>query len=284
MRFVTKDNAMPRGCKPEGERALSNAERQARHRARQHDLMLMPKIRYRRPADRRNRAQRWCDAVNELVTLQPEYVAWLASLPESLRATPAGEVLKPSQTPTSTPWSRLIRPAAMDAIDSTRDGNEKRLTLKAPYKARIVRNRTVAALHAMLRPELALARIRAILPRQAARDRLGLLYWTHCRRLRCSPVCCAQYAGPGGEMPPPPCRNCRRPSTTSSGLLLQLQNESVCFERPRRADSVCTTALVRGERQIKPAAHLRLTSRLLRIFMLKRYQLTLGGFSRGLFS
>ena len=35
-RYVTEDKAMPRGCKPEGERALSNAERQARHRARLH--------------------------------------------------------------------------------------------------------------------------------------------------------------------------------------------------------------------------------------------------------
>src|SRR5271166_300632 len=77
MRYVTRDNAMPRGCKPERERALSNAERQARYRARQHDQMPTPKIRYRWPADRRSRAQRWCDAVNELVTLQPEYVAWL---------------------------------------------------------------------------------------------------------------------------------------------------------------------------------------------------------------
>ena len=68
---------MPRGCKPRGERALNNAEQQARHRERQRDQLPMPKIRYRRPADRRSRAQRWCDAVAELVTLQPEYVAWL---------------------------------------------------------------------------------------------------------------------------------------------------------------------------------------------------------------
>ena len=36
---------MPRGCKPERERALSNAERQSRYRARQHDQMATPKIR-----------------------------------------------------------------------------------------------------------------------------------------------------------------------------------------------------------------------------------------------
>ena len=35
---------MAKGCKPEGDRALSNAERQARHRARQHERMPMPVI------------------------------------------------------------------------------------------------------------------------------------------------------------------------------------------------------------------------------------------------
>lgn len=94
MRYVTGDNTMPRGCRPEGERVLNNAERQARYRARQHDQMPTPKVRYRRAADRRSRAQRWCDAINELVTLQPEYVAWLDSLPDSLRATPTGEALQ----------------------------------------------------------------------------------------------------------------------------------------------------------------------------------------------
>src|SRR5208337_355853 len=34
MRYVTENRAMPRGRKPEGDQALSNAERQARYRAR----------------------------------------------------------------------------------------------------------------------------------------------------------------------------------------------------------------------------------------------------------
>ena len=85
---------MPRGCQPTGEHTLSNAERQARHRARLHEQAPRPVIRYRRPADRRSRAQRWCDAVAELATLQPEYVAWLNSLPDNLRATPTGEALQ----------------------------------------------------------------------------------------------------------------------------------------------------------------------------------------------
>ena len=97
---------MPRGCKPEGEHALSNAERQALHRARHDNQMPVPVTRYRRPADRRSRSQRWCDAVSELVTLQPEgHVAWLDALPESLRATPTGEALQAiAKTSTSTPW------------------------------------------------------------------------------------------------------------------------------------------------------------------------------------
>jgi hypothetical protein len=66
---------MPRGRQPEGEHALSDAERQARYRARQLAAQSPPVVRYRRPADRRSRAQRWCDAVAELLTLQTEFAA-----------------------------------------------------------------------------------------------------------------------------------------------------------------------------------------------------------------
>ena len=72
-------------------------------RARQRDQSLMPVIRYRRPADRRSRAQRWRDAVSELVALQPEYVAWLDALPESLHATPTGEALRAADSNPSRP-------------------------------------------------------------------------------------------------------------------------------------------------------------------------------------
>jgi len=54
---------MPRGRHPEGELPLSNAERQARYRARRQALQAAPVVRYRRPADRRSRLQRWHDAV-----------------------------------------------------------------------------------------------------------------------------------------------------------------------------------------------------------------------------
>jgi len=54
---------MPKGRQPEGDQALTNAERQARYRARRQALQAAPVVRYRRPADRRSRLQRWHDAV-----------------------------------------------------------------------------------------------------------------------------------------------------------------------------------------------------------------------------
>lgn len=80
IRCVTElDRVMARGRKPLGERALTPAERSARYRATHQDGA--PRIRYRRPADRRSKAQRWRDAVTELVELQGEYQTWLESLP-----------------------------------------------------------------------------------------------------------------------------------------------------------------------------------------------------------
>src|SRR6516225_7828183 len=73
IRYVTKDKdlaQMPRGRPPQGQQALTGAERQARWRARHAGA---PVTRWRRPADRRSRPQRWGDAVAELVALQDEY-------------------------------------------------------------------------------------------------------------------------------------------------------------------------------------------------------------------
>ena len=72
-----------------GERALTPAERSARYRAAH--PAGEPRIKYRKPADRRAKAQRRRDAVAELVGLQEEYRAWLEALPERLqeRATAA---------------------------------------------------------------------------------------------------------------------------------------------------------------------------------------------------
>jgi hypothetical protein len=87
---------MPRGRQPESETILSNAERQARYRARHKDDRLTPvvRVRYRRPADRRSRPQRWDDAVAELLALQAEYVAWHEGLPEGFRDTATAEALR----------------------------------------------------------------------------------------------------------------------------------------------------------------------------------------------
>jgi hypothetical protein len=71
---------MPR--RPLADKPLTNAERQARHRAAR--AVARPVIHYRRAADRRSRAQRWRDAVTVLVALQAEYRAWLEALPDSL--------------------------------------------------------------------------------------------------------------------------------------------------------------------------------------------------------
>jgi hypothetical protein len=85
---------MPRGRQPEGDHALSDAERQARYRARRQAAQASPLIRYRRPADRRARPQRWRDAVAELLALQTEYAAWRDALPDSLRDSTTAEALQ----------------------------------------------------------------------------------------------------------------------------------------------------------------------------------------------
>ena len=79
---------MPRGRKPQGEHALSNAERQARHRARHSTQVSSAKSNTRRPTDRRSRPERW------RLALQAEYATWLDALPESLRNSPTAEALE----------------------------------------------------------------------------------------------------------------------------------------------------------------------------------------------
>jgi formate dehydrogenase maturation protein FdhE len=81
---------MPRN--PLSDRPLTNAERQARYRRAR--AAAQPTIRYRRAADRRSRAQRWRDAVAELVALQNEYARWFEAVPENLRENATGEALQ----------------------------------------------------------------------------------------------------------------------------------------------------------------------------------------------
>ena len=73
---------------------LSNAERQRRHRERLKAGQQPPRVRYRRPKDKRSKARRWSDAVQELADLQSEYQAWLDSLPENLRSSAVAEQLE----------------------------------------------------------------------------------------------------------------------------------------------------------------------------------------------
>jgi len=80
-----------RGPKPQGEAALTPAERQARYRAARQ--AGTPAVRYRKPGDRRSRPQRWRDAVAELVELQASYQDWLDSLPENLREGATAEAM-----------------------------------------------------------------------------------------------------------------------------------------------------------------------------------------------
>jgi hypothetical protein len=94
MRYVTEIRTMPRGQKPESEHALSNAERQARYRARRLTQPASVVIRTRPPIDRRSRVQRWNDAANVLLALQAEYADWLMALPDSLRGTAMAEALE----------------------------------------------------------------------------------------------------------------------------------------------------------------------------------------------
>ena len=75
-----------------GERAMTDAERQARYRAAR--TSGAPLIRTRRAADHRSRVRCWNDAVAELTKLQAEYDAWLQNLPENLQDTATAEALR----------------------------------------------------------------------------------------------------------------------------------------------------------------------------------------------
>ena len=72
---------------------LSNAERQARYRARKAEQDSIT-VRYRRPADRRTRPPRWHNAVAELIALQADYAAWADALPHALRETATADALQ----------------------------------------------------------------------------------------------------------------------------------------------------------------------------------------------
>src|SRR5450755_1879911 len=75
-----------------GETAMTDAQRQARHRAAR--TAGVPVIRIRRPVDRRGLLQRWNDTIAELATLQVRYGAWLDALPDNQQDSATAEALR----------------------------------------------------------------------------------------------------------------------------------------------------------------------------------------------
>ena len=117
-RYVTLGSG-PMPARPLGDKPMTNAQRQARHRAAR--ATARPVIHYRRAGDRRSRAQRWRDApgfrrgrLAELVALQAEYRAWLEALPD--RTAPPPKPCRPSTSSTSTNSKRSNRPGASAGI------------------------------------------------------------------------------------------------------------------------------------------------------------------------
>ena len=84
---------MPRGREPEAHTALTNAERQARFRARRPVPQPPVAIRSPRPP-RRSRTMRWNAALAEMIAVQAECAAWFEALPESLRDNATAKALQ----------------------------------------------------------------------------------------------------------------------------------------------------------------------------------------------
>jgi len=84
------------GRRPEGEKALTGAERQARYRLRPAVIhepasgQAMP----RRLPRGHPLSRRWNDTVAGLVALRAEYARWFDALPEATRETATGEALQ----------------------------------------------------------------------------------------------------------------------------------------------------------------------------------------------
>jgi hypothetical protein len=85
------------GRQPEGDQALTGAERQARYRAR-HASTTAPAPPPGQPPRPKTRAmprpQQWDAAMATLVRLQAEYAGWLEAMPEATRDSPTGQALQ----------------------------------------------------------------------------------------------------------------------------------------------------------------------------------------------
>ena len=84
------------GRRPEGEEAMTGAERQARYRQRLGLALEEPleQALPRRLPRGRTLGQRGDDTVAGLVSLQVAYARWLEALPEATRDTATGEALR----------------------------------------------------------------------------------------------------------------------------------------------------------------------------------------------
>jgi hypothetical protein len=86
------------GPLPRGDRAATPAERSAAYRARRKVAAAAAPtkpggVRYRRPADRRSRPERWADAVQTLADMLGQFQEWRDNLPSSLENSPTAEAL-----------------------------------------------------------------------------------------------------------------------------------------------------------------------------------------------
>jgi hypothetical protein len=86
------------GPPPRGDHAATPAERSAAYRARRKVTAAAAPpppvvVRYRRPADRRSRPQRWADAVQTLADMLDGFQDWRDNLPSSLANSAMAEAL-----------------------------------------------------------------------------------------------------------------------------------------------------------------------------------------------
>src|SRR4051812_49846051 len=82
------------GPKPRGDRTATPAERSAAYRARRKVTAAAAPtkppvvVRYRRPADRRSRPERWADAVQTLADMLDRFQEWRDNMPSRLGDSP----------------------------------------------------------------------------------------------------------------------------------------------------------------------------------------------------
>ena len=113
---------MPRGRKPEGEQALSNAERQARYRARHMaSPSLSPPVHAALPIDAAVRSDGVTPSANCCHYRPPMPIGWRL-FPTACRPVPPPRRLKPLLSSTLPTWRASNCRAAMAAINA----NEKK--------------------------------------------------------------------------------------------------------------------------------------------------------------